>query len=485
MNISLILINLARIQILPVKILFITTFIATLSSAICTAQKAIVCGKIENTTASEIKCSFIPNSVLEKSVAITIPVAKGNFKQIVNVKTTTFLSFEEGNNYYGGFIQPGDSIAISYNSSDLKNTLSFSGKGKEKFLLADSINLIKSYFNEHNEIIKKQPSPIDYFFGKIDSIQKHFTQQLAAYKTNMSIQSFKLLNGFLQANVLRSKYNGAINIAGDSYDNIIKTKASLLTDQSIKALENLLNFEGNLSASYFYVSIVANILSVYFEDNILPSISDNLDTKYEILAKKIPTQLRSPVLFYLLEKDLKQRHDSAIEKNIITAFPIAKDSIYSNALNQKLATARALKNGIAAPDFSVKNINGETVTLSSFSNKVVYLDFWFAACGPCHKLFTDIASVKEYFRSDTNVVFLTVSIDNSNTWKKALTKFDIPGYHVFTENKYREHPIIKAYNVSQYPTTYLIGRNGKIISTRPSDNPEELRKEIANALTEN
>lgn len=462
---------------------FILAIAASLLASFCYAQKTIVSGKISNTAATEIKCSFIPNTVLEKPTAITIPLTQGIFKQAINIKEATFLSLEEGSNYYGGFIQPGDSIVITYNAADLKNTLSFSGKGKEKFLLAGSINQIKSYAGEHKETISKQAFPIDYFFGKMDSIQTHIAQQLKAYKTGMSPQSFNLLNGLLQANLLRSKYNGAVSIFGDSYDNIIKTQASRLTGQSKKALQNLLVFDGNLPSSYFYTSIVANILSVYFEDNIKPALGSSLTAKYDALEKQIPNKLKPPVLYLLLEKDIRQNKDSSIETIIAATFPIAKDSLYQNALSQKLTSARALKNGIAAPDFSLENINGETVHLSSFTNKVVYVDFWFAACAPCHKLFADIAPVKEYFRTDTNVVFLVVSIDNKDTWEKALEQFNIPGYHVFTENKYREHPIIKAYNVGQYPTTYIIGKNGKIVSTKPSDNPDELQKEITAALT--
>ena len=87
-----------------------------------------------------------------------------------------------------------------------------------------------------------------------------------------------------------------------------------------------------------------------------------------------------------------------------------------------------------------------------------------------------------WVKLDSNVVFLTVSIDSRNIWEKALKKFIIQGYHVYTENKFREHPIIKSYDVTEYPTTYLIGRDGTITSIDPSHNSDELKSEIERAL---
>ncbi len=445
-------------------------------------QKTIISGDIKNLTANGIKCNFIPNNVFKKVEAITIPLSEGRFSQILDIKNATFLSFEEGNNYYGGFIEPGDSIVITYDAAKLKNTLSFSGKGKEKFLLSDSINQIRVAFNDEKEKIKNQPFPVDYLFNRIDSIQNKLVQRLISFKSLMSDESFKLLNAYIKANVLRTKYNGAVSIFGDSYDNIQKKQQSRLTTTSKKALQNLLKFNDNLSYSYFYTSNVASIFSAYYDDNIKPKIGENLQSKYKYLSNHLPLKLKSSVLFLFIEREIGQNKDAAIESIIAQSFPFEKDSIYKKFLTQKLTTVRALKNGIPAPDFSLENVNGEKIKLSSFKGKVIYMDFWFAACVPCHKLFSNIKSVKEYFKSDSNVVFLVVSIDNSEVWKKALTKFKIEGYHAFTENKFRDHPIIRAYNVTEYPTTFLINKNGTLINVSPSHDPDELKKEIETTL---
>ncbi len=445
-------------------------------------QKTIITGNIKNLAAKSIKCNFIPNSVLEKPTAITIQVTEGKFMQELSITRTTFLSLEEGGNYYGGFIQPGDSITISYDAASFKSTLSFFGKGREKFILTDSIMQLRTAFTDESVKAKNQPFPIDYLFNKIDSLQNKLTRLLISYKSLMNTESFNSFNSLIKANVLKAKYNGALSVFGDAYDEILKKQQSRLTPASKKAIQNLLEFDDNFSNSYFYTTTVASIYSVYFDDNVKPKIGDNVQAKYDYLNKQLPSKLKSSVLLLFLEREIRQNKSAPIESIIEQSFTLSKDSTYKVFLTQKLSDARALKNNMPAPDFSMENRNGEKIHLSNFKGKVIYLDFWFAACTPCHKLFKDINPVKEQFKSDSSVVFLTVSIDNRDVWEKALAKFNLLGYHAFTENKFRDHAIIRSYNVNEYPTTYLIDKEGKIFSITPSHKPDELRKEIEAAL---
>jgi cytochrome oxidase Cu insertion factor (SCO1/SenC/PrrC family) len=114
--------------------------------------------------------------------------------------------------------------------------------------------------------------------------------------------------------------------------------------------------------------------------------------------------------------------------------------------------------------------------------RLSFFDFWYAACGPCHALFETIKPVKKHFSDNDKVVFLSVSIDKKELWKASLKKFDISGYHVFTENKESSHPVIYAYKVGGYPTTCLIDGNGKIFMSNPSNKPEELIEQIKEVI---
>ena len=189
------------------------------------------------------------------------------------------------------------------------------------------------------------------------------------------------------------------------------------------------------------------------------------------------------MLYLFLKNEIKATNDITIESIIKQSFPSLKDSAFENAILTILVTSRKLKVGAVAPDFSVEDKAGNKVSLTSFKGKVIYIDFWFATCTPCHALFNEIKPVKEYFKPDTNVVFLTVSVDNRETWEKALLKFNIEGFPVFTENKFRNHPILSSYNVTEYPTTYIIDKKGIIVNIAPSSNAAELKKELETILS--
>ena len=99
------------------------------------------------------------------------------------------------------------------------------------------------------------------------------------------------------------------------------------------------------------------------------------------------------------------------------------------AMNEKLAATEAasktMKEGIPAPDFTLKDINGNDFALSSLRGKYVVLDFWGSWCGWCIKGFPEMK--KAYAKHRDKVEFVGVACNDTETkWKAAVAKHELP-----------------------------------------------------------
>src|SRR5687768_9743181 len=144
--------------------------------------------------------------------------------------------------------------------------------------------------------------------------------------------------------------------------------------------------------------------------------------------------------------------------------PFLKDTL------QKYYTAVSrLRPGNPAPAFALKNEKGQTVALSDFKGKVVYIDFWGVGCGPCiSAIKNDVPKLHEYYK-DKDVIFVNICVDaKENEWKDALKKYKLGGANLIAEG-WTSHPVCQAYNISGIPHYILIDKNGKIANNVARD----------------
>ena len=70
--------------------------------------------------------------------------------------------------------------------------------------------------------------------------------------------------------------------------------------------------------------------------------------------------------------------------------------------------------GASAPDFSLRDVNGQDVRLSDFAGKVVLIDFWATWCVPCEAAIPHLQEMYERHK-DEGLVILGVSMDGPET----------------------------------------------------------------------
>ena len=163
-------------------------------------------------------------------------------------------------------------------------------------------------------------------------------------------------------------------------------------------------------------------------------------------------ELRTGIKFGL-EAYVDARWQSFVESN---PFPE-----YTEALQAEMNKTLVLQPGQPAPDFTLHDPDGQSVSLSQFKGKVVLMDFWASWCGPCIGDLETLRKIKEQVAAQP-VVFLNVSLDaNEGAWKRAIDKHQIQGVHVRSDGA-----VTQAYNVFVIPRYYLVDPQGLIVEDR-------------------
>lgn len=63
-----------------------------------------------------------------------------------------------------------------------------------------------------------------------------------------------------------------------------------------------------------------------------------------------------------------------------------------------------------APDFTAKDLNGNTITLSELKGKVILLDFWASWCVPCKKSMPHLIELYTNNKADSLIV-IGINVD--------------------------------------------------------------------------
>ena len=137
-----------------------------------------------------------------------------------------------------------------------------------------------------------------------------------------------------------------------------------------------------------------------------------------------------------------------------------------------------------APDFSLPLATGTgEINLKDLKGQVVYLDFWATWCPPCRKSFPWMNELNERYKK-AGLTIIAVGVDKKLDLIKKFIGETNPGFAVAHDPT---GTIAKTYKLRAMPSSYLIDREGRLVSTHlgfRTSKIKQLETEIQHLLEE-
>ena len=165
-----------------------------------------------------------------------------------------------------------------------------------------------------------------------------------------------------------------------------------------------------------------------------------------------------------------------------TRFPAAALlclALLATACKPRHGSASSAANHAPAPTFSLTDIDGQKLELSSYRGKIVLLDFWATWCGPCRTEIPHFIDLQNKYGSQ-GLQIIGISLDDSVAPVKKFYAEQKMNYPVAVG----DDKLADQYGgVLGLPVAFLIDREGRIITQHTGETDAAVfEKEVAEAV---
>lgn len=190
-----------------------------------------------------------------------------------------------------------------------------------------------------------------------------------------------------------------------------------------------------------------------------------------------------------LEKMKFLFQNNGCPKEIAELRPMIESHVADSPLKQEIlklySQYASLTEGKPAPLSPLKDTDGKAYTFADFKGKVIVVDVWATWCCSCIEKMPKFMQLKDEFRENKNIVFLTISIDRKSAhdrWQKAIKENNMTEMlnliSIPSENSHFE----TEYHVVGVPRYFIIDKEGQIVTAFAPGPGKEMKELILNTL---
>lgn len=133
-----------------------------------------------------------------------------------------------------------------------------------------------------------------------------------------------------------------------------------------------------------------------------------------------------------------------------------------------------------APDFTLKTITGEKVSMTDLKGSIVLVDFWATWCGPCRSTIPELVRLQDKYGKN-GVVILGISLDKTSQADDSQLQRFTEKYQINYQVMRGDHDIMRKFvgdGISSIPVMCVVNREGKIVETIVGVSEGKLEKTI-------
>jgi cytochrome c biogenesis protein CcmG/thiol:disulfide interchange protein DsbE len=141
---------------------------------------------------------------------------------------------------------------------------------------------------------------------------------------------------------------------------------------------------------------------------------------------------------------------------LLAAFSL---SLFPKSMRSQLPVIRFVRDPDPAPEFKVKDLDGNDLSLASSRGKVILLNFWATWCGPCRAEIPSLIALQQHYKDQIQIIGLDVDDDDEKAVRDFASGEGINYPIALTPNKVR----LDYGGIAALPTLFVINSEGKVV----------------------